>query len=349
MLDRLTRLTSLLVTLCTGVALVWTLTQNPFAQPLTERSLAEARLALNIALKQQLTPEWVAENIRGAIAADDPDSLIVFMELAADHDIILSDDIRAEAATYLEAQRGLLVQAGNCAICAYDIRACKTISQIAGCALPVEMTPIGDLNALRRAGVDWVTGEEIDKLDAGLAVAGLGATGLAIGTGGSSLTVKAGTALLRSAHRIKALTPGLRSVILDLVEGAVDWTRLPDYVLGRTTLAAVTDSNKLNDIYRISGDLDSIRVSTSTGEALHLLRYVDSAEDAARLARVTAAQGNRSRHTLEALGKSKTFRAMVRVSDAALLGIGLISALFIQAGNLLPILLRRLFRPMLRR
>lgn len=211
----------------------------------------------------------------------------------------------------------MLNTASDCAACALDISQCQKLSHIASCAIPVEMTPIGDLNALRRAGVDWVAGDEIDQLEVGLAFAGLGATGLAIGTGGTTLPVKAGATLLRSARRMEALTPGMTNVVLGMTDIAVSWDEVPDYVIGRVPLDDVVDTAKLASI----GDL------------------------ASDLARLSNAAGPRTTHVIETLGKSRSFRLVHRLSDMALLTIGLLTALALQVLALTGGLFRRALRP----
>ena len=239
----------------------------------------------------------------------------------------------------------MLNTASDCAACALDISQCQKLSHIASCAIPVEMTPIGDLNALRRAGVDWVAGDEIDQLEVGLAFAGLGATGLAIGTGGTTLPVKAGATLLRSARRMEALTPGMTNVVLGMTDIAVSWDEVPDYVIGRVPLDDVVDTAKLASIGDLASDLERVRQNTSTAEVLTLMKHVDNAEDAKDLARLSDAAGPRTTHVIETLGKSRSFRLVHRLSDMALLTIGLLTALALQVLALTGSLFRRALRP----
>ncbi|MDP1668191.1 hypothetical protein [Phaeovulum sp.] len=56
------------------------------------------------------------------------------------------------------------------------------------------------MNALRRAGLAWSLGEEVDQFEAGLAVAGLVSTGLVLSSGGASATVEVGVTGLRLAR-----------------------------------------------------------------------------------------------------------------------------------------------------
>jgi len=185
----------------------------------------------------------------------------------------------------------------------------------------------------------------VDRLEVTLAFVGLGATGLAVGTGGTSLTVKAGASVMRLARRIDALTPNFHNVLLGMADIAVDWDEVPDFLLGRVDLADVTDTVKLAAVGSLAADLERVRSNTSTAEMLTMLRHVDTAEDAKNLARIAEIQGPRTRHTIEVLGKARTFRLLHRVSDLALLTVGLLTALGLQLLSLGGMILRAALRP----
>jgi len=183
--------------------------------------------------------------------------------------------------------------ATDCAACMVDVATCPSIRQLAACAVPFELSPLGDANALRRAGVAWWSDDDIDELDAGLAVVGLGATGAIVFSGGSSLGVKAGAGALRIARRMGTLTP--------------DLARLLD----------VTDVAKRPVLRAVAADLGAVRAATSVPDTLRLMRFVDTPEDAARLARIAEAVGPRTTRTLATLGKTRAFRATLRLSRMA--------------------------------
>jgi hypothetical protein len=345
---RLARLILLATTLATAAASAWTLSQNPFTTPIVARSTQAAKSALDRALAGQVDSAWLISHVQTALDEEDLDALELYLDLAQDADISLPAELMVRASILIDAQSGVLSRARGCANCALDITSCQRLSDIAICAIPVEMTPIGDLNALRHAGVDWINRDQVDRLDVGLAVAGLGATGLAIGTGGTSLSLKAGASLLRLARKLDALTPKFSQSVLGLVDTAVDWPKVPEYLIGQVPLNQISDAEKLAELGGLARNLDLVRANTSTAEALVLMRYVDTRADAANLALLSTVQGTRTRHTLAALGKSRSFRLLHRLSDLAFIAIALLSALAMQILSLCGMLVRWIVSPLRR-
>jgi len=334
-----------LTSLATLAASAWAWAQNPLAAPLVARSEAAAEAALTRALAFRVTPAWMIPRMEAALAAGDADEATLLLRLAADHPGSLPEPLRVQAEALIAHQAALPARAADCARCAYDIAACERLSQIAACALPVELSPLGDVNALRRQGAAWVTGGEVDGLETGLALAGLGATALTLHTGGTAYAVKAGASVLRAARRMGTLGAGLTAELRRLTDLPVRWEAVPDLIAGRAGLDAVTDTAKLAALGRLAGDLGEVRAATSTAETIALLRHVDSAGDAAALARVARIEGAATPATMRALGKARAFRALVRLSDLALAALGLAAALALQLLALLSESVRLMLRP----
>lgn len=294
---------------------------HPFAAPLIDRSTAEIARAADRAMARTVTEEWLLPRLSAGLEARDADAVSFYATLAEDHRIPLPPPLAASLAAFRAERAGAIARIGDCAICAYDLTRCPTLEMLAFCALPVELTPLGDLNALRRGGDAYLSGQPVDGLDTGLAVIGLGATGAALATGGGGLVVKAGATTIRLAHRLGTLTPGLRRV---LVEGA-----------GVARSSAVR------------GDLTRLARNAGAAQSLHLMRHIDSAADAARMARLSEAAGPRTFGIVEALGKSRALRLTLRLADNVLAAFALIYALALQialwiAGRLGRALLRLL-------
>lgn len=337
---RLARTALLGLTLATGTGTALTVVQNPLAEPYVERGLGEARLALERAMAAEVTPQWLLPRMAEALAAADRDRVDMLAGLAVKYGVPLPPETWAQI-DVLRQPPGLAEQAWDCAVCAMDIHACAALSQIAACALPFEMTVAGDVNALRRQAQAALAGAEVDRLEVGLALVGVGATVAVIASGGASYVVKAGATTLRVARRMGALTPGFTRVLREAADLPVDWSA----VMRGANLDEITDTAKLARLGRIAEDFGTLRANTSTAEALVLLRHVDSAEDAARLARLSAAAGRETRATIEVLGPARAFRRLVRLSDLAIAAIGFSTLFAAQAGQLaLSVLGRRLRR-----
>ncbi|MCF2869626.1 hypothetical protein L0664_00985 [Octadecabacter sp. G9-8] len=302
----------------TVMCLVWLSTQSPFAAPIVDRSIEQTRAALVRAVAGEVDLGWILPRMQDAILAEDLEQILLLLQLANDHDVQLPAPMLADINALNVAASGVFARTTACGACAVDINACATIAQIGACALPFELTPAGDVNALRRAGLMYLEGGDVDQLDVGLAIVGLGATGVVLASGGSSYTIKAGTSVLRMARRLGTLTAPMAARLGTLVGDAVRWDRMGDLTALRIGPSDMVDAAKLAELGDLGGSLRRIAQNTSLAEALLLMRHVDNAQDAARLARVTDALGPKTRGAFEVLGKTRVLRAAVRISDLAL-------------------------------
>ncbi|MEM9796730.1 MAG: hypothetical protein AAF919_09585 [Pseudomonadota bacterium] len=306
-------------------ATLWFLSANPFAAPFVERSAGDMSRALERAVRRTASAEWIATELDAAVAAEDAERVEMLLGLADD----LGRDVdRGAAEALIAAQSSWTATARSCGTCMADAATCPSLDLLAACAVPFELSPLGDLNALRRAGMAWSSGAEVDRLDAGLAVVGLGATGAVLVTGGASASVKAGTGLLRLTRRMGTLSPDLSRLLNVPVRPAA----IPAYLSGAGRLEDVTDMAKLATAGAVAADLGRVRRATSTAETLRLVRLVDRPDDAARLARVSEVMGPRTARTFDVLGKARVFRATVRLSRAATEALLLIWVTAMQAG-----------------
>lgn len=314
----------------TAATVAWIMTQSPFAAPLVERSIEQTRIAITRAMAREVTLAWLLPRVQVAILEEDVMQLALLLDLANDYGIALPRPMLDDIADIDRATSGFAARGSSCGACAVDINACQTLAQIGACALPFELTPAGDLNALRRAAVDYTSDTDIDRLDVGLAIIGLGATGALLATGGTSYSVKAGTSVLRLARRMGTLTPALAARLTDLVGGAVRWDRFGDLVRMQARPADLIDATKLSEVTDIGTSLRRVAAQTSVAETVSLLRYVDTTKDAARLARVSNAMGPKTRGAFEVLGKTRVMRAALRLSDLAITATIAIYALCLQ-------------------
>ncbi|SDE34918.1 hypothetical protein [Limimaricola pyoseonensis] len=315
-----------------AAALLLVLTQNPFSAPYVDRSAEAVRLELQAALARAVDRDWYDAEMEAALAARDLDRMRMVAAVGGRHGhapdgptLTRMQDLEAE-------ETGALASLRDCAVCAADITACPRVALLAMCGVTVEMTPLGDLNALRRAAQAGLSGGEVDGIEVALAGAGLGATGLAVASGGTSVTVKVGATALRLARRLGTVTPGFAADLrrlsdVDFRPGGID-----DYALGKAGIEAVADPLRLARLGELAGDLGRVAERSSLTDAVLMLRHVDDAADARRLARLSDAAGPDTRAAIEILGKGRAFRTLVRLSDLAL---GAAALVWLVAGQVL--------------
>ena len=307
------------------------LAQQPFVAPYVERSAESAGRALEAAFRRAFTPGWVAAELGRALAADDADRVLWLADLAQAEGVPLEPGQAEAVAAVRAAEAGWGKVASDCAACAWDIRACGSVSEMAACAIPVELSPLGDVNALRRQGMAALAGHEVDRLETGLALLGLGATAAVVFTGGSSVLVKAGASTVRMTRRLGNLTPGMVRALDEVADLPVNWGA----AIRGAPIEEITDAARLARAGALAQDVGRIAGNTSVGDTLVLLRHVDGAEDAARMARLSDVAGARTLARVEVLGKPRSFRALVRLSDMAL---GTLAAIYAAALQVLTML-----------
>ena len=340
------RVMALLPFLAMAGAALTGLAQNPFAAPLVDRTLSDAARSLEAAFRRTFTPGWLDGALAAALAEGDSARVLWLADLADSEGIPVPPHHAAAVAALRARSDSWAGQASNCAACALDIRDCASLGMMAACALPVEISPLGDVNALRRQAMAALTGEAVDGLETGLALVGLGASVIVVATGGSSGVVKMGVGGVRVARHLGSLTPDFARVLDDAADLPVNWGA----ALRAAPLEEITDTAKLARLGGIATDLGRVATKAGPAETLVLLRHVDSAEDATRLARLADASGPRTLAHMEVLGKSRAFRATLRLTDVAAGTLAAIWAAMTQAGVMLASLIGRLaLRPLLRR
>jgi hypothetical protein len=324
----------------------WGLAQNPFAAPVLERTTTDTARAVEAAFHRTFTPGWLDSTLAQALAAGDDARALWLADLAQDEGLALPAAHAQAVATLRARADSWTAQAADCAACAWDIRDCASLAMMAACALPVEISPLGDVNALRRQAMAALTGAEVDRLETGLALVGLGATVLVVVTGGTSAALKAGAGGVRVARRLGSLTPDFARVLNDAADLPVNWGA----ALRAAPLDEITDTAKLARLGSIAADLGRVATRAGPAETLVLLRHVDSAEDASTLARLADATGPRTLSRVEVLGKSRAFRATLRLTDMAVATLAAIWAAALHLGVTLASLIGKLaLRPLLRR
>lgn len=331
---RLARAILLLWALATVAAAGWALSQHPFAAPMVARGDAELRAVYARAMARVATPGWLLPRLEAALAAQDADMVALLLEVAEDQAIALPPGTETAARALVIRADGWVADLSACAACAADLARCRTLSQIGTCALPVELTVLGDLNALRRASALALEGREVDGTEVGLALVGVAATGAVVVSGGGSYGVKLGATVLRLARRGGVAGAGLVRALDDAARGLVRWPELGPALARRAPLDSAVDGVRLARLGDASRDVLRIAQNTSGAEALVLLRHADSPADLARLARVTEAAGRDSRKVLTVLGGARSFRLMYRLGDAALLAAGLVTLALAQLAAL---------------
>ncbi|MDB6453861.1 hypothetical protein [Falsirhodobacter sp. 20TX0035] len=302
---------SLVFTLWSGIRIA----RDPDLRPFTDRAGAEITAAMDRAMAEEATPARIAQRL-AALLAEDPRNWIAIdavLAVAAERNIPV-DTAAIEAARAVDG--GLWTQMSDCAACAYDAANCQ-LSAMLLCQAPVALTSLGDIAGLTRGGLAYLSDEPVDVLDVGLSAVGLGATALILASGGTTVGVRAGAAVVKTARRMRLLSPPLTTRLTRAVREGVDWAALPA-VRGTDDVARLLRPAALDPVLDVVRSVNRMEGALPPLETLHLLRHVDDAAEARRIANASEALGARTVGRMEVLGKARFLRATVRLSNAAL-------------------------------
>ena len=317
---------SLVLTLWSGSRLA----TDPGVAPWRDAAASEIIAATEALLAEVATPEALTARITARLSEEPRDWVVLdaLTELASARRIDLPPDLVDRLQMQRAADTGLLATAQSCAACVMDAGAC-TVNLLLLCRAPVDLTPVGDLAGIARAGAAHLAGTEIDEIDLGLSIVGLGATALVLFSGGSSLSVKAGAGLAKVARGAGRLSEGLSGLIRVAVRDGVDWARLPA-VRTADDLASVMRADAFRPLFDTAADLTRLQGVTGTARALHLLPLVDGPATARHLANAAEAVGpSRLIAGVDLAGPARMLRATVRMSDAALQFAAAVFAFFV--------------------
>lgn len=315
---------------------LWLLWQTPVAQYFRAATVPEVRLAIDRLSGRDFDQAWLDSTVSEALEASPIDWPLIesAQALGAGRGLGLSpavaDDLRGARAQQSTVQ----ARAANCVACAAGDASCEMSGDGLACALGIELTPIGDIRVLLREGQAYARNQPVDDVSVALASVGLGATAAILISGGGSAAIKGGIALTRIARRAGHLTPALMARLSRLGARAIDWNKMPKtaaQALDPKAYRAAIRGGVLAAGASLFTDLDRMRQAVPAPQAFRLLRQIDTARDARRMALLTEGAGVRSLAIVQRIGKSRAFRLTIRLSRVGRTLVGLAIALGVQA------------------
>ena len=316
------------------LSLAWTvliclqLRANPAMHLMVDASAAQIAAAADRAMAKVATKPRIDSLIASRLAETPRNwvALDALAEVAAERGYPLPPDFIA----LRDGDFGWIAQGSGCAACAWDIGSCS-LSNVMMCKVPILMTPFEDLRGVGKAGVDWTVGAEVDQVDLALSVVGLSATALVLASGGSSITVKSGAALIKAACGLRLVSPRLIAFVAHTAARAVDLSALRRVGWGGNLMDAIR-IGEIAPLARMAQDLGRLQGAVGTPAALHLLPLADDATEVARLADVATALKVKTVGRAEVLGKARLLRLTLRLGKSAWHIIGGVAGLVLTAG-----------------
>ncbi len=325
---------------------LWRVVNSPLGGLLIERAEGDLGAAYERALMRRAGPKALAERISERL--EDPSrnwvALEGLMELAQAQGVTLPDELTTRYSIAYAQDHSLGARAASCAACAYDLRACTMGADLA-CGLSVNLTVFGDVLSLSRESAAFARGEAVDQLDVTLSFIGIGATGLAVATGGASYSLKLGAGMMKTAHRMGRITPQMQRIYRNAARNGVDWAQLRA-ARNMDDLMRARRMEALRPALDATEAFGTIGAQTGLRGGLHLVAYIDDVAQAQQMARATRVLGPRSVGALEMLGKSRFLRTGLRLSQPLWEALAALAAAF---SGLLAMIWTRLLRIIRRR
>jgi hypothetical protein len=156
--------------------------------------------------------------IDSAIAAKDEDLAASILALADERGVALPPSTRqAVEAAEAEASARMASDAWK----GFVSGEAPNEAALAG-AVASDLTGIGDVRDLYNQAENYLTGEEVDPLLAGLSAVGLGVTAATIASSGVALPARTGLSTLKAVKRAGKLSPRLTKQLAVLAADAID-------------------------------------------------------------------------------------------------------------------------------
>ena len=266
-------------------------------------ALAERKVALT------LDRATAVREIEAALAADDPELAQSFVDLAADHHVAIDPELAKRVAAARAAAAAPSRKAANFAK-GFVTGEPRDAAGFAGTALG-DLFVFGDIRDAVREGARLVEGKPADRLVLGLACVGLAVTAGTYATLGASTPVRVGLTLAKAARKSGRLGTRLGLWLGRSLRGAVHWSRFRQAIAGASiaepavAVRAAREAVKLERAGRIVDlvrDVGRVQRTAGTRTALDALKLARGPKDMAKIAKLAAKKGSRTRAILKLLG-----------------------------------------------
>jgi hypothetical protein len=217
--------------------------------------------------------------IRSALASGDADLAQSFLDLAADRQVpvdpALADDVKAAG-----VKRGSFANTAGRFVHGLWTGEPTDLASLAGTAFG-DLFVFGDIRDAAREVTRYLTGQHYDPWILGLAGVGIGITAVTYATFGASAPERVGLSVVKAARRTGRLNPVLA------VRAARDAVKVEE---GGGLVALAENTGR-------------VKSTAGTQAALDSLAIAEEPQDMSRLARLSAAEGGKTRAIVKLLGR----------------------------------------------
>lgn len=261
-------------------------------------------------LVRAFNAEVAAREIEAALAADDADLALSFLDLARDRNVAVDPALvaKVEAAnSTMAASKRAATRFGRGLV----IGEADDLVGLAGATVS-DLFVIGDIRDAAREGSRLATGEAADELVLGLACVGLAVTAGTYATLGVGAPMRVGVSVVKAARKAGRITSQMAEWFSRSVHEVVDWTRLGNAMrlasLSEPAIAVraareAVKVEKTQPLMRAVGDVGRVQSRAGTQAAIDALKIAQEPRDLARIAHLAEVKGTRTRAILKTLGR----------------------------------------------
>jgi hypothetical protein len=209
---------------------------------------------------------------------------------------------------------------------------------------------VGDVRDLWEQYQLYTEGKPVNELVVTLAGVGVGLTAATLASSGAASPAKTGVSTTKLAAKGNHLSPAFQTFLLKQGADVFDYKTFMLAARAESSLDGVSKAavkayhpQALKSLQQTAEQVNNIRKSSSTVDALQALKYVDNTDDLARLEKLTMKYGTETKGVLKLLGKGAIASVRILRKSAELL-ISLVSTALSFIGSLLSfgrIILRR--------
>ncbi len=279
----------------------------------------------------QVSEEDIRQQVREAITKDNPADARMYLRLARTFGYAIQpDEFEAEIAQ-LESPLNTALRTVNDFATGFLQGEAESGAGVAG-ALTSDFTVVGDARDLWEQYQLYAKGEPVNELIVTLAGIGVGLTAVTVASSGAATPAKGGVSTTKLAARTGRLTPKFQKFLLKQGSDVFDYNAFllaarAEKNLDGISKAAIRAYNPqaARAIKQTAEQINNIRKRSSTADVVHLLKYVESGNELARLEKLTVRYGALSKGVLKLLGKGAIGSVRVLRKSAELF-ISLIAA-----------------------
>ena len=268
--------------------------------------LADLRLGSALRNNQNI----VKENIEAALAANDADLANSFVELAAEKNIPIGDELLQRVSDAVADENSSSHFAKRFATGLVTGNA-DDVASLSG-TVAGDLFVFGDIRDVVRESKHLAMGEDTDRVVLGLAAAGLVVTAATYVSVGGVAPVRAGLTLVKDARKVGRLGGGLAQWAGRSAREMVNTPMLQEAVASgsvlrpgqtATAIRAAFQAEKAGALVRLAKDVGRVSERAGIRAAQDTLKIAENPKDVARAARLAEQKGGQTRAILKVLGR----------------------------------------------